>query len=355
MRSNEFEIDKHCRHFTPRDKFHKSQNIYAKVYIYETFKRPSPMKKKALLGQLSDSDIRLLGIFKSVAECGGFAAAELELNISRSTISRHIKDLEIRLGVTLCRRGRSGFALTAEGKHIYEAALRLLASLEIFRSEVNEVHQQLTGSLSIAVFDKTATNPNSAISVAIHHFDKLAPEVNLEIFVATINEIERGVMEGRFNIGIIPTHRASSSLNYHPLFSEQMYLYCGKQHPLFSTKDSDLAVSDITAYKYAGLGYHSPNMEAGHSLKLNRAATGYDQEAIAHLILSGSYLGFLPDHYARGFEKAGNIRHLLTDTFQYQCNFSAITRKSPQPSRIVQQFLAVLEEHHAPADTTITQ
>ena len=66
------------------------------------------VKKKAVLGQISDTDIRLLRVFRSVVECGGMAAAELELNISTSTISRHIKDLETRLGLTLCRRGRGG-------------------------------------------------------------------------------------------------------------------------------------------------------------------------------------------------------------------------------------------------------
>ena len=74
------------------------------------------MARKALLGNVTDSDLRLLRVFRAVVACGGFAAAELELNINRSTISRHIKDLETRLGVTLCRRGRGGFALTPEGE-----------------------------------------------------------------------------------------------------------------------------------------------------------------------------------------------------------------------------------------------
>jgi DNA-binding transcriptional LysR family regulator len=75
-------------------------------------------------------DIRLLRVFKSVVDCGGMAASELELNIGTSTISRHIKDLETRLGLTLCRRGRGGFTMTAEGERIYEETLRLLASAE---------------------------------------------------------------------------------------------------------------------------------------------------------------------------------------------------------------------------------
>ena len=83
-------------------------------------------------------------------EAGGISAAELELNIGRSTISRHIKDLETRLGVTLCRRGRAGFSLTDEGKRVYEATLRLLTAINDFRSEVNEIHQEMTGKLVIA-------------------------------------------------------------------------------------------------------------------------------------------------------------------------------------------------------------
>ncbi|RAD19160.1 LysR family transcriptional regulator, partial [Burkholderia multivorans] len=65
-------------------------------------------KSRALLGQLSDMDLRLLRVFKGVVQCGGMAAAELELNIGISTISRHVKDLETRLGLVLCRRGRAG-------------------------------------------------------------------------------------------------------------------------------------------------------------------------------------------------------------------------------------------------------
>ena len=36
------------------------------------------VKKRAVLGQISDMDLRLLRVFRSVVECGGMAAAELE-------------------------------------------------------------------------------------------------------------------------------------------------------------------------------------------------------------------------------------------------------------------------------------
>ncbi len=259
------------------------------------------MAKKAILGQLSDVDIRRLRVFKAVTEAGGISAAELELNIGRSTISTHIKDLEIRLGVSLCRRGRGGFSLTDEGRHIYDATLRLLGSMDEFRTEVGELHDHLTGQINIVLFDKIVTNQEAHVSDALKNFEKLAPEASLTIHIEALNEIERGTMEGRFQLGIVPGHRRSPSLIYSSLFNEQMFLYCGREHPLFDRVDNDIKPKDILASKYAGLGYHSPNMEIGKQLGMKRDVTVNDQEAIVHLLLSGRYVGYLPDHYAKSF------------------------------------------------------
>jgi len=304
------------------------------------------MTKKALLGTVTDNDLRLLRVFRAVVACGGFAAAELELNINRSTISRHIKDLETRLGVTLCRRGRGGFSLTSEGENVYAGALKIMATMDDFQQEVNDLHQRLTGSISIAIFDKTATNRQCKIHVALAAFDKEAPQVHPELYVEPINAIENGVMEGRFHVGIIPNHRPSSSLDYYRLFDEQMYLYCSDNHSLFEVKTSNLCVAQINKCKYVGIGYHSPNMEVGRQLGQHRDATAYDQEAVAHLVLSGAYLGYLPEHYAESFVANGRMRALLPKKFQYSCEFSAIVRHSPQGNRVTQTLLQALVNAH---------
>ena len=305
------------------------------------------MVRKALLGTVTDNDLRLLRVFRAVVACGGFAAAELELNINRSTISRHIKDLETRLGVTLCRRGRAGFALTQEGEQVFASTRRMMAAMEEFQHEVDELHQRLTGTISIAIFDKTATNPECRINRAFARFDELAGEVTPEIHVEPINEIERGVIEGRFHLGIIPDHRPSSSLDYYPLFREQMYLYCAAGHPLFDASAGDLTPEQVRACKYVGIGFHSPNMETTRRLGQERHATAYDQEAVAHLVLSGKYLGYLPEHYAESFVTRGVMHPVMPELFQYVCNFSAIVRTSPPPSRVAQTLLDALVAEHA--------
>ncbi|MGJ7529701.1 LysR family transcriptional regulator [Variovorax sp. GB1P17] len=303
-------------------------------------------RNRAVLGQLSDMDLRLLKVFKSVVDCGGMAAAELELNIGTSTVSRHVKDLETRLGLVLCRRGRAGFALTTEGQRVYDETLRLLASVDAFRGGIDDIHNRMGGQLEVALFDKTATNPKARIGEAIARFTEMAPEVNLAVHVGSINAIEQGVLEGNFQIGIIPAHRASKSLVYADLFDETMLLYCGKGHPLFDSPHAKLTWSKLGEHHFAGLGYHSPNMELSHRARLSRKATGFDQEAIATLILSGRFLGFLPDHYAQVFEQRGLMKAVLPARFNYACRFVSLLRRSPKPSRAVLAFQACLEAAH---------
>ena len=300
-------------------------------------------------GQIGDNELRLLRIFLAVVRCNGLTAAELELNIARSTISRHLKDLELRLGATLCQRGRSGFRLTGEGEKVHAAARQLFASVDAFRMEVSELREQLHGRLRLAVFDKTLTNDQARITETIRRFEALAPEVHLEVHVEPTNLIETGVMDGSFDVGVIPTHRDSPSLRYHHLFRERMLLYCGRLHPFFELPDSAITLEKVKSVKYAGIGFHSPNMLHALSLGLERHADAFDQEATAMLIMSGRYLGFLPDHYAREFEGRGLLRSLRPGVFGYRCDFACIHKRSPAPLLLVRRFVdCLLEAHHPP-------
>ena len=296
------------------------------------------------LGQVSDNELRLLRIFMAVVRNGGLSAAELELNIGRSTISRYLKDLEIRLGATLCHRGRSGFRLTEAGERVHAAARQLFAAIDSFHMDVSELHGELRGRLRLAFFDKTVTNPEARLSDAIARFTDYAPRVTLEVHVEPTNLIESGVIDGTFHLGIIPAHRDSPSLHYQDLFREQMYLYCGAGHPLFARPDVGVTDADVRAARFVGMGFHSPNMRTARELGLARGAEAFDQEAVATLILSGRYVGFLPDHYAAGFVQDGRMRSLRPQRYRYVCEFAAIVRQSPPPPLIVHRFMECLAE-----------
>jgi DNA-binding transcriptional LysR family regulator len=205
------------------------------------------------------------------------------------------------------------------------------------------------GALHVALFDKTASNPAARIHAAIADFTRRAPEVRLHLHVGSIQDIERGVMDGSFAVGVIPEHRAAASLRYDRLFGETMYLYCGVGHALFEQPPATHDWAQLRARQdFAGLGYHSPNMALAHGQQLRRRATAFEQEAIATLILSGRFVGFLPEHYAEPFVQRGQMRAVAPRALHYACDFVSVLRRSPQPSRAALAFhQALLAAHGA--------
>jgi DNA-binding transcriptional LysR family regulator len=77
---------------------------------------------RAAVFQFAEKDLRLLKVFMTVVDSGGYTAAQAELNVGTSTISNHMTELEQRLGARLCQRGRIGFQLTDKGEFVYQAA-----------------------------------------------------------------------------------------------------------------------------------------------------------------------------------------------------------------------------------------
>ena len=83
-------------------------------------------------------------------------------------------------------------------------------------------------------------------------------------------------------------------------------------------------------------------MEIARTHNLTCSATASDQEGVAHLILSGGFLGFLPDHYAALFVSEGRMRPVAPQRMYYNCRYSVIHRKDPPPLRAARVFRACL-------------
>lgn len=305
------------------------------------------MAKRAFLKSLGDVDIRLIRIFVAVTECGGFSASETELNIGRSTISKHICDLETRLGLTLCNRGPSGFSLTAEGQKALVSIRRLLKSIDEFQAEIDDIHQTLTGTLRLGIFDQSTTNPKAHLHQAIRLFDTSVPQVSLEITLDSPSVLEARVLDGSIDIGIVPVHRQSISLSYDMLYDEHMTLYCGEGHPLFEDQSVLTDDIDLSVYKYAGYSFNSPNLKAGQALGLQRSAKVQEEEALSLLIQSGRYIGYLADHVARTLLSKGQVKPIAPNRTGYFSTFAAIIRKQPKPDRRTFEFLSCLRRAHA--------
>jgi len=178
-----------------------------------------------------------------------FSAAEGVLGITRSAISLHMSDLEKRFGWNPAVPAWPGgfFALTEEGRQVLRASETLMAAVENFRSEVNQLHSSLRGDLNIGLMNSLISQPHMHITSALRALRQNSEAVRVHISMSTPGEIERGLLDGRLHMGVLPETNALSGLEYRTLYAEPYFLYCSWEHPLFAAVQKRDSVSGSLA------------------------------------------------------------------------------------------------------------
>lgn len=295
--------------------------------------------------KLSRTDLTALRVFDAVARNRGFAQAQVETGLSLSSISNHIAALEERLGVRLCDRGRSGFQLTQKGQYVLDAARTLFTSMDEFTGAMDNLRDQLVGNLRIGIVDAMSTDPVMRLPDALARFKSSASKVTIEIFEDTPNILQERVRTGDLHLGIGSFAFKSGSIRYQPLYSETHGVFCSDLHPLYTRAAADISPDEVREWPVVSRGYWRDDilLQLGFN---NVTATSYQIEPQLILILSGRYLGFLPNHYAEQWTKTGRLRQICADQLHYTCVFDLIQRHSAPRSRVVSRFVAeVLAAH----------
>jgi DNA-binding transcriptional LysR family regulator len=314
--------------------------------------------KNFSLGQLGDYEIKQLKIFKTVVECGGFAAAETQLNISRPTISIHIANLESRLNLTLCKRGRGGFALTEEGAVVFEQTEKLLDMLEGFRNTVNNLSNQPSGQLKVGLSDTFSIDPRCQLPLIINAFNQVAEDVELCMSVEQMASMECQVLNDELDVAFIPYHRKLEGLNYIHLFTDECYLYGGSVdglvNPLLNYPEQLLTDELINQAPLVHAGL-KPHEEIYHQLsEMHLAGISYHYESRIAMLLSGRYIGFLPQNVAQPYVEKGQLKMIAPQRKHFSLGAAAISKKTAQKNRARDLFLNTVKqqfslmESHAP-------
>jgi len=119
--------------------------------------------------------------FAAVADSGSFVRAADTLGLSRAAVSRHVADLEARLGTRLLHRTTRRLSLTEEGEIFLARCRELIAGVEAAEAELGARGGAARGLLRV----------NAPVSFGISHlaplwpeFQALYPEVRLDIELA---------------------------------------------------------------------------------------------------------------------------------------------------------------------------
>lgn len=185
--------------------------------------------------------------FIAVVEAGSFVAAAEATGLSKAAVSRHVADLEKRLGARLLHRTTRRLSLTDDGQAFFARAKEVLAATEEAEAEISSRTGEATGLLRI----------NAPLSFGVLHlaplwgrFARENPKVSLDISLS--DRLVDLVDEG-FDLAVRITNLPSSQLVSRKLASTRMVLCAspgylaahGEPH-----KPEDLARHEVISYTY---------------------------------------------------------------------------------------------------------
>jgi LysR family transcriptional regulator, transcriptional activator for bauABCD operon len=286
---------------------------------------------------ITEADLRLLRIFRAVAEAGGLTAAEAKLGMERSTISRHLLTLETRLGGRLCFRGPSGFELTDFGEHALEASIAACHTLEMVRHELNLARNILTGELRIGIADNCLSNPRCKLAEALSRFRNAAPNVTLNVAIGLPNVLIDHVLDRRLHVAISGQPAGNPRLDYEPLFIEEFRLYTAASAPLTldALRESRIVLVTRTNDRRA--------QNLAERFELEQRAVAFGLEAVATILAGGGAVGFLPTHYVELLAPLHPLQEVSgAEAFRYTTQFSliwAMDRPLPPSGRLLAKLL----------------
>jgi len=119
-----------------------------------------------------------LGFFAVLARAGSLSAAARELGISTPAVSKHLAQMEARLGVALVNRTTRRMSLTPEGEVYLEHARRILAGIDDLSQQLGVAKETPRGLLRV---NATLGFGRSHVAPAISAFVRTYPSVEVQL------------------------------------------------------------------------------------------------------------------------------------------------------------------------------
>jgi DNA-binding transcriptional LysR family regulator len=81
-------------------------------------------------------------------------------------------------------------------------------------------------------------------------------------------------------------------------------------------------------------------------LNYQNTATAFHDEGIAHLILSGEFIGYLPEHYASYWVEKGIFKSILPEKYCYSIPVMLISSKNTEISPLANALIEEIKRCH---------
>ncbi|HXT05358.1 MAG TPA: LysR family transcriptional regulator [Roseiarcus sp.] len=217
--------------------------------------------------------LKQIRYFLAAAEKGQVSLAASSLNVSQSTVTTALQQLELELGVSLFRRLPSGVELTAQGSRFLAQARNVMAAVSAAQRAPLTEDRALRGVVRVCV---TYTVAGYFLPPHYAHFARAYPDIRVELTELPRPQIEQGLKEGAFDLAVmlVSNLRDRENLAAEILFRSRRRLWLPVEHPLLSAES--VTLEDVARLPYVVLTVDEANETAARFW----APTGFSPNAI---------------------------------------------------------------------------
>ncbi|MCQ2227666.1 MAG: LysR substrate-binding domain-containing protein [Bacteroidales bacterium] len=239
-------------------------------------------------------ELRQLRYFVKVAETCNFSEAARALNITQSTLSQQIRQLEGELNAEFFTRDSHHVMLTEVGKEFLPSAKRTIADADSCIDRIHDIQNLSTGVLNVGCTYTFCP----LLKETVLEFIKLYPNIRLNIFCKSMEELME--MLTRHEIDLALSYKPSQqydNIESYTLFDNRLCAIVSETHPIAKMKD--VRLQDLEDYHIAlpARGMQARNtldrLIEGHNYRFNIGVEINEVNVLLDIVRNSSFVTFL--------------------------------------------------------------
>lgn len=251
-------------------------------------------------------------IFAKVVETLSYTEAAKLLGLSKSSVSKEISALEVRLGTKLLQRTTRKIAVTDVGMTWYHYCARILSEVKSADLFIRQFHEEPTGSLRVVA---PVTFGCQCIVPVLNQFvaRNLHVSVDLDLTDRPVNLVDDNI-----DLAIVVRRDRPEQAHCQPLIDISWGLYASPDYlqrfPAISKPD-DLPRHDFILFRGPAHTISLPFRKEKQKLDIEVRSRfrANNSTALVNSAIACSGIAYLPDYSAQEAVKAGKLIRVLPE------------------------------------------
>jgi LysR family transcriptional regulator, regulator of abg operon len=292
--------------------------------------------------------------FTAVVEAGAVRQAAKILNLSQSSVTKSIQQLEDDLGVELLHRSANGVAATEAGKALFARSKTIESELRHARNDVETIQGAGVGEIRVSASPSVATG---LLPRAVVAFQRTHPRVSFHILEGVYPDMLPAIRTGDLDLAIclVPGRPRDDSLSFVSLVKDRLVPAVRVDHPVLGRRKlrlADLSDLDWIIYRrsHTGLDVFEQTFIANR-LEPPKSTIECTSFACAlALVENGDYVTLVPSQIFAARRNSPSIAPILLDAPMQPWQVAVISRARHELSAVCQAFLTELQKTAAKID-----